>query len=177
MNKTISNEYLELQKELHKNPYYGIASVQYAPYVDIFFKEKSLSSICDYGAGKQNLKKALDKLGLENYAYYPYDPAFPDYGPPREADLVCCIDVLEHIEEDYLDNVLEELKRITLKYGIFTIHTGPAMKFLKDGRNAHLIQKPSSWWLPSICSRFEIIRLASHSRGFILTVKKLEELI
>ena len=99
---------------------------------------------------------------------------FPDYGPPREADLVCCIDVLEHIEVDYLYNVLEELKRITIKYGIYTIHTGPAKKWLKDGRNAHLIQKTSSWWLPLICERFEVIRLESHTGGFVVIVKRLK---
>jgi hypothetical protein len=53
----------------------------------------------------------------------------------------------------------------------FTIATKPAGKFLKDGRNAHLIQKPASWWLPLMCSRFEIEFLQKTSIGFILIVK------
>ena len=110
-------------------------------------------------------------LGLKNFEYYPYDPVFPEYGSPKEADIVCCIDVLEHIEEVYLANVLDELKRLTIKLGFFSISTKPAQKFLKDGRNAHLIQKPASWWLPLMCSRFEIEFLQQTSIGFILIVK------
>ena len=117
------------------------------------------------------LQKTLNNLGLNNFQYYPYDPAFPEYGPPKEADLVCCIDVLEHIEEIFLDNVLNDLKKITKKLGFFTIHTGPAVKILEDGRNAHLIQKPPSWWLPKMCSKFEIKHLQEIPNGFILLTK------
>src|SRR5664280_3890775 len=99
---TISAEYLALQKELHKNPKYGVASIGYAPlvkHIPEFSKAKSLS---DYGAGKQNLTTALDGLGKSDFDYRPYDPAFPEYGPPQPAELVYCIDVLEHIEPDYV---------------------------------------------------------------------------
>jgi hypothetical protein len=37
-----------------------------------------------------------------------------------------------------------------------TIHTGPAMKHLPDGRNAHLTQEPIEWWLPKLTDRFDI---------------------
>ena len=40
---------------------------------------------------------------------------------------------------------------------------GPAAKILADGRNAHLIQKPSSWWLPKIVKYFEIHQLMNHN--------------
>ena len=59
-------------------------------------------------------------LGKKNVKYYPYDPVFPEYGEPKEADLVCCIDVLEHIEPPYLKNVLQDLSKITNKIGFFT---------------------------------------------------------
>jgi hypothetical protein len=75
------------------------------------------------------------------------------------------------VEEAYLSNVLDELKGITIKLGLFTIATMPAAKFLKDGRNAHLIQKPASWWLPLMCSRFEIEFFQNIQRGFLLIVK------
>ena len=171
MNQIISENYLTLQKELHKNPNYGVASIKFAPNVKKIFEDAKLSSISDYGAGKMNLKKTLNSLGLKNFEYFPYDPAFPDYGPPKEADLVCCIDVLEHVEENFLDNVLDDLKKITKKFGFFTIHTGPAAKILKDGRNAHLIQKPPSWWLPKMCDRFEIKHLQEIPVGFVLVTK------
>ena len=171
MNQKISDNYLKLQKELHKNPNYGVASIKFAPNVKKILEDAKLFSISDYGAGKKNLQKTLNNLGLNNCQYYPYDPVFPEYGPPKEADLVCCIDVLEHIEEIFLDNVLNDLKKITKKLGFFTIHTGPAVKILEDGRNAHLIQKPPSWWLPKMCSKFEIKHLQEVPNGFILLTK------
>jgi hypothetical protein len=169
--KTISQEYLQTQKELHQRPDYGEASLKMAPVVKKIFQDSNFISISDYGAGKKNLEKKLIELGLKNFEYYPYDPAFPEYGLPQKADIVCCIDVLEHVEEVYLLNVLDELKRLTIKLGFFSIATKPAKKFLKDGRNAHLIQKPASWWLPLMCSRFEIEFLQQTSIGFILIVK------
>jgi hypothetical protein len=170
--KNISQKYLETQKELHKDPNYGIASLMMAPFVKKIFEYSNFISISDYGAGKKNLEKKLIELGLKNFEYYPYDPAFPEYGLPKKADIICCIDVLEHIEEEYLLNVLDELKSIIIKLGFFTIATKPADKFLKDGRNARLIQKPASWWLPLMCSRFEIEFLQNIPLGFLLIVKK-----
>ena len=33
---------------------------------------------------------------------------------------------------------------------------------LADGRNAHLIQRPSSWWLKLLTDEFEILHLQAH---------------
>jgi len=101
------------------------------------------------------------------------DHAFEGYGPQKNFavaqagnDWVLCIDVLEHIEPAYLETVLLDLGGITKRFGFFSIATGPAGKTLPDGRNAHLIQKPSSWWLPRLCEHFEIIQLGRDPHGF-----------
>ena len=138
---TISAEYRAQQQELHKNPEYGVASLGFAPTVKTLMEQFGVKSISDYGAGKCNLRRALHELGKTDFDYFPYDPAFPEYGDPRPADIVCCIDVLEHIEDPFLDAVLLDLKDITRNIGVFSIHTGPAVKQLSDGRNAHLISK------------------------------------
>lgn len=163
---TISEEYRTLQKELHKNPNYGVASISYAPIVKQVLEGMKFTSLSDYGAGKQNLLKALQQLGVKNIEYLPYDPAFPEYGPPKPAELVCCIDVLEHIEPNFVEAVLLDLSKITRRIGFFSIATGPASKTLADGRNAHLVQKPSSWWLPKLCEHFEIAQLGRDPHGF-----------
>jgi hypothetical protein len=163
---TISAEYRQQQMELHRNPNYGIASLGYAPTVKTVMEQFSVKSLSDYGAGKCNLQKALHGLGKADFAYFPYDPAFPDYGAPRSADLVCCIDVLEHIEPPYLEAVLLDLRDIISNLGFLSIHTGAAVKVLSDGRNAHLIQQPSSWWLPKLCQYFEIAHLQGGPGGF-----------
>lgn len=168
---TISPEYLEQQKQLHQNPNYGIASLNFAQLVIQMADEMSAKSISDYGAGKCNLQKKMNELGRSDFQYYPYDPAFPEYGDPKAADLVCCIDVLEHIEPAYLEAVLKDLERITSKFGFFTIHTEPAGKQLPDGRNAHLIQEPASWWLPRLCEHFDIVQLQRSPGGFWIIVE------
>jgi hypothetical protein len=175
--KTISNQYLDLQKKLHENDNYGVASLAFAPLVAGIINNNNIRTVSDYGAGKKRLEAGLTQNGIKLEHYFPYDPVFPEYGPPKAADLVCCIDVLEHVEDDHLSSVLEELQFITERYGFFSVHTGPAGKFLEDGRNAHLIQQPASWWLPKICMYFEVLHLQTHQlmgQGFWLIVSKLK---
>ena len=159
---TISEEYRKMQQELHQNPNYGVASLSFAPIVAELIRKGSIQSVADYGAGKKNLLKGLQQAGIQSLTYKPYDPAFPEYGPAQTADLVCCIDVLEHIEPELLDNVLKELGTLVTRFGFFSIHMGPAAKTLSDGRNAHLVQQPSSWWLPKLCQHFEIMQMQTH---------------
>jgi hypothetical protein len=171
----ISKEYLEQQKELHKNPMYGMASLQYGETVKSTMNEFGLRTLCDYGAGKQRLLTKLKELNADIDAYYPYDPSFPEYGEAKAADLVVCIDVLEHIEPELLDNVLLDLKKLVVKYGLFTVHTGPAGKILADGRNAHLIQQPINWWLDKLRNYFTLGTRQEKGAGFWVIVKPKEE--
>jgi hypothetical protein len=171
--RTITDEYRKLQQALHQNPNYGVASAHFAPLVAEILKSTGVQTLCDYGAGKRNLIKALHQAGIEP-TYFPYDPAFPEYGEPTPADLVCCIDVLEHIEPDLIENVILELSQITRRVGFFSVHMGPAGKTLADGRNAHLIQKPTSWWLIRLCKYFDVLQLQTHQimgNGFWVIVK------
>ena len=117
--ETISLEYLEEQIKLHKNPSYGMASIGFAPIVAQLIDHMLPQTVMDYRAGKCHLKRTLDSLGVDGYQHQPFDPAFPGYGPALEADLVCCIDVLEHIEPELLDNMLLDLARVTKKIGFF----------------------------------------------------------
>lgn len=174
--QTISSNYLKLQQELHQNPSYGVASLSFAPIVADLIRQANVQSVSDYGAGKKRLLEGLMKAGVIPEKYLPFDPVFPEYGSPQEADLVCCIDVLEHVEPESLEAVLEELASITVGLGFFSIHIGPAAKVLSDGRNAHLIQQPSSWWLPRICQYFNILHLTSHEmmgKGFWMIVRRI----
>ena len=159
MIEVISKEYLDLQKELHLRSDYGTASLGIAPEVKKIFEENKLTSISDYGAGKCNLQKKLIQLGLKDFDYFPYDPVFPEYGSPKKANLVCCIDVLEHIEESFIENVINELRNITDKLAYFTIALKPAGKILKDGRNAHILLKPEDWWLNLIKTKFKFVEI------------------
>jgi hypothetical protein len=161
-----------MQQTLHENPNYGVASVQYAPLVAQLLQNFKETELLDYGAGKGRLGQTLAQI-LPGYPVQiqHYDPAIPQWSKdPAPRPFVTCIDVLEHIEPDYLDNVLDHLQRLTQRIGFFTVHTGPAVKVLPDGRNAHLIQQPPAWWLPKFLDRFELVKYSRVAQGFWVVV-------
>jgi hypothetical protein len=173
----ITDEYREAQKELHRDPNYGVASEKFAPTVAKLINSYNVQEMLDYGAGKLRLLKAIadGKMVGHRFRYIPYEPSDERYADtPRPCEMVACIDVLEHIEPDCLDDVLDDLKRVTGEIGFFTIATGPAKKHLPDGRNAHLIQQPMSWWLPKIMDRFEVQTAQKMSHGFWVLVSPME---
>ena len=157
-----------MQAKLHENPNYGIASTYFAPIVDDILSRFNITDLLDYGAGKLRLRDSI----TVDVNYTAYEPSNPEYdSEPEPTEFVTCIDVLEHIEPELLDNVLDDLQRVTLKYGLFTIHTGPAVKTLPDGRNAHLTQQPYTWWQPKIKERFDIVKEIAMDNGYLVFVK------
>lgn len=176
----ITENYRAQQKVLHddvKNPY-GVVSAQYAPMVAKMIDQNGVSELLDYGAGSRlTLIKTIseNRLVKRKFDYRPYEPAIEMYSKaPEPAEMVACIDVLEHIEPDLLENVLNDLKRVTKKIGLFTVSCVPAGKTLPDGRNAHLIQEPPEWWLPKITDRFCLQTFQRQKGGFIVLVSPLE---
>jgi hypothetical protein len=167
----ISESYRAQQAALHRNPDYGVASVHWAPTVADIARQTKPRHILDYGAGKGRLGAELKKLLKQPFELRQYEPAMEDWAaPPVPSDLVACIDVLEHIEPDCLEAVLDDLKRVTGRVGIYTIATGPAMKTLPDGRNAHLIQEGPEWWMPKLFARFRVRNFADQGETLLVIV-------
>lgn len=112
-----------------------------------------VTHLLDYGCGSNvNLAKHLKVP--HKVTYQAYDPGVPRFSKPAmPAEMVACVDVLEHIEPELLDNVMDDLARVTEAILFASVDTGPAVKVLSDGRNAHLIQQPMSWWLPKFWER------------------------
>lgn len=167
----ISEEYRKEQEILHSRGNYGTASLQFGEDVSDLINATGATSILDYGCGRMmNLAKVL-KVS-QDIEYIGYDPGVPELSQKAEpADIVACIDVLEHIEPEFLNEVLADLKRCTLGHGFFTVHTGPAMKVLSDGRNAHLIQQPPKWWLPKFLERWDLVHFQCLPNGFMVIVR------
>lgn len=154
----ISAAYQAQQQHLHETTHYGTAAKSYGPLVSQIAERLEVTHLLDYGCGSR--MSLLQTLKVKHaLKYQGYDP-----GAGREelatapipAQMVCCIDVLEHIEPEFLDNVLDHLAQLTEVVAFLTVHTGPAQKVLPDGRNAHLTQQPMEWWLPKIMSRWDM---------------------
>ncbi len=168
----ITEDYRKMQQELHRNPDYGVASVQYARLVADVIRAQGARELLDYGVGKGRLGETLARQLNVTVKVHHYDPAIAEWSAPaKPCELVACIDVLEHIEPELLPNVLDDLKRVTARFGVFTVHTGPAVKVLADGRNAHLIQQPGAWWLPQFMQRFELVAFNRVDGGFWVVVE------
>jgi hypothetical protein len=165
----ISEAYRDQNRRLHdSNPHYGTSGARMAELVRHHMKLLDSRSVLDYGCGKRTLEKALG-LPIANY-----DPCIPGLDRrPAPCDIVVCSDVLEHIEPEFLDSVLDDLKRVTLKVGMFTACTEPAMKHLPDGRNAHLIVQGQDWWVPRIRARFHLESVHPLANEFLVIVRPL----
>jgi len=113
-------------------------------------------TLLDYGCGSETLEMLLPPItGLEAKLY---DPCIPELStPPEPADIVVCTDVLEHVEPECLENVLDDLKRLTKKVAFLSISTRRANKSYPDGQNCHLIVEDHDWWRPKLKKRFHVV--------------------
>jgi len=166
----ISAEYRDLNRRLHNdNLAYGVGAGRHAEtvtkLVKILAKKTEFVRVLDYGCGKGYLAKALP------FPIDEYDPAVPGKeDSPRPADLVCCLDVLEHIEPDRLDFVLDDLRRCTKQLAFLVIHTGASKKFLSDGRNSHLIMEGEAFWRERLGKFFDVPEKGFNHKGPLLYV-------
>ena len=140
-----SKDYQSLNAELHQiNPGYGASGKKWIGRIEKIIDEYQPSSILDYGCGKGSLKKELETRF--NIPIFEYDPAITGKdNPPSDVDLIICTDVLEHIEPEYLDNVLQHILNIS-KISFLVIACRKGNKFLPDGQPAHLIIQSPNWW-------------------------------
>lgn len=148
----LSPEYLTVQRKLHAEiPAYGTIGHQYAEIIQNIITKMQPASVLDYACGKGCLARQLDRPIWE------FDPAIPgkDESPPV-ADLVCCIDTLEHVEEAHLPAVLDDLRRVTRKVCYLSIATTAAEKVLPDGRNMHILQRNEAWWKEKLAQFFQL---------------------
>lgn len=145
----ISDAYLLEQQRLHATPRgYGAKGGKWHVSVRWLADQYGCASVLDYGCGQGGLATALQGSGLE---VREYDPAIAEKSThPEPADLVACTDVLEHVEFDKLPRVLNHLQSLARKVVFLVVALDEANKWLSDGRNAHLIQRPREWWMAKL---------------------------
>jgi len=164
----ISPEYLALQKELHNRGDYGVSARKWVKRVNELAEILSVRSLLDYGCGQGLLSRQLPVTFDRIYQVYEFDPAIAGKDhPPERADIVFCGDVLEHVEPLYLEAVLDDLKRLAKQAVFLVVATRPAVKYLADGRNAHIIMEPASWWLRRLEERWMTNEFSGNAGEFM----------
>lgn len=148
----ITEHYRQLNAQLHQErPDYGSYGHRWATTVMQLCSQLKSTDVLDYGCGKGTLNLHLP------FGVHMYDPAIPKHSdPPEPADIVVCADVMEHVEPEHVDEVLDDLARLTRKRLFLNIATRPAKKTLPDGRNTHLTVQPAAWWIDKLQSRWTI---------------------
>jgi 2-polyprenyl-3-methyl-5-hydroxy-6-metoxy-1,4-benzoquinol methylase len=143
-----------------------VAGKAYIPLLTNIYLEYDCKSILDYGCGKGRLSQMRPNLPVRNY-----DPAIEKFSAaPEPADLVICLDVMEHIEPECLGSVLENLRELIKRVGLISVSTRIAKKQLPDGRNAHLIVEEPEWWLPKFLKHFRMQEYVRSDDGFYVVV-------
>ncbi len=162
----ITDEYRDIQKDLHANYDYG-KGVDAPECAKIVKGLLDNGTVLDYGCGQGHLARLLDGYEVEEY-----DPCIEGKDDePANADVVVCADVLEHIEPELLDNVLLHIRVLTKKYAVLVIATGPSKKIMKDGRSAHLIVEDQGFWFQKLTGLFDFERFEDRSnegRGLLI---------
>lgn len=123
---------------------YGTSAQKHAKRVKQLIKFLGAKSVLDYGAGKQALKKALGDIVIS------YDPAIPGLEKAEPADLVVCLDVMEHVEPDFVDAVLDHVFSLARSGVMFVISCEKGTRRLPNGRLAHCSVHPPTWWMEKI---------------------------
>lgn len=145
----------EQYKILHRNPgmFAGGSLKQFLPDITTLIQSSNVRTVLDYGCGKALCYKQYrlqDLWQVDDIKLY--DPGVEAYSVPpvTKYDMTICTDVMEHVPEECVDQVLEHIASHTNKLAFFSISTRPAKKILPDGRNAHLTIKSPEWWIAKL---------------------------
>lgn len=150
MRSFMDADYIAKQyKEMHKKGIFSGASLR--PHIkDIkgLVDKHEVKSLLDYGCGGASVhmtERLAEQVGL-------YDPYREYYSkrPQRKFDMVICTDVMEHVPEDNVDEVLTDIDNYALKVVFFSIALYPAKKTFENGANLHVTLKPKEWWKTKI---------------------------
>lgn len=144
--KLISDEYTKQLIELHSISKSFGSKANEKEYIIGLINNYDIKSYLDYGCGKGAMVNEITNA-FPNIDVVGYDPGIIKFNSiPKQAEFVSAIDVLEHIEPEYIDNILSHIYSLFTKICYLEISCAPAGRKLPDGRNAHLIQEDSIWW-------------------------------
>jgi hypothetical protein len=154
--------YLRDYEQLHREGHFpGDSLLPRVHHLLRLVDEFGATSLLDYGCGKGSpwerdghLVELRARLEVRLY-----DPAWQPHSKPlkpgRVWDVVVCTDVLEHVPEDELDELLADLfGRAKLALLVHVSTRGSAKRLPRHpGQDAHCTVRPREWWTDQLGER------------------------
>lgn len=149
MANLISDEYKQLLTDKHNKKSWGGGGKSWIPVILPLLNgfPSGKITILDYGCGRGTFKPGIEPLHPD-VVVTEYDPGVvgKDRLPDVTYDMVVCTDVMEHVEEEFVDDTLRTIDYLANSAVFFNIDTGLSKSLLPDGRNTHITIHPSKWW-------------------------------
>lgn len=131
----------------------GLSILQHKAEIIALVRKHKAKTLLDYGCGAgeawREPHRLHKELGLRWFDVQLHDPAFKhhDEPPHGRVDGVLCSDVLEHVPEDELDELVGTLYRHARLFIWASVCCRPAKKLFPDGvTNLHVTLHPLEWW-------------------------------
>lgn len=83
-------------------------------------------------------------------------------------DWAICADVMEHIPEDHVMEVIESIAGLSCRNFAFLISTRPSYILGPSGENLHVTVHDADWWIEQLNAHFHIKEMISPARDCIL---------
>ena len=150
------NELVPLYRSMAKDGanFRGLSILQHRKQLAQLVREHKAKTLLDWGCGAGEAWRPPHKMhkdmGLRWFDVTLYDPAFPEHDERPLAhstfDGVLCSDVLEHVPEEDVDDLVATLFRHARQFVWASVCCRPAKKLFPDGRNMHVTLQPLAWW-------------------------------
>lgn len=141
----MSTDWIQQHRLLHQDSPRNFAGKSVRKWIDAINQFADLhhcETILDYGCGKAQFWPPEWQGRVSGY-----DPAVDQFSQePQPADLVICVDVMEHIPHNQVTEVIDRVNSLARRALFWVVDVKPAKKRFLNGVNCHLTQQPAEWW-------------------------------
>jgi hypothetical protein len=106
------------------------------------------STLLDYGSGKGFQYSTLNTDSYWNVSVDCYDFAIPEFKTlqDKKYDGVLCMDMLDLVPEEEIDQVLTDIFSRATKFVYIVIRNWPSKKVFEDGNSISVNMNSKEWW-------------------------------